>query len=315
MLEYFKRRGLLLKIETTEGTDATPVAATDAFQIFDGSSGIESDKIERPVDRPFFTHDPFVNTNLRGFVEGGFEIVPPAGVLSGTSKASINALLQTAGTAKTFVSGPPAVVRYNPISSAIPSATGYFYHAGTLYAIVGGRSNISSLMMDIGSYLKGQFRFEGSCQEVQEASLPTGMDFSAFTTPVANTTETMQLTVNGYAVEGKGLTLNFGNSQQTVEHTEARVNRIKERKPTFTSKFYRPARASLDPWALWKAGTIIPIVGTVTDPATSKQTKLTVRSQIEEVKPVDIDGDLGYEITGRCIASDTGGDEFTLEFS
>lgn len=314
MLEYFKRRGLLLKIETTEGTDAVPTPALDAFQVFDGSSGIDSDKIERDVDRPFFTHNPFVNTNLRGFVEGGFEIVPPAGTLTAVSKASINALLQTAGTAKTFVT-TPATVRYNPISSAIPSATGYFYHAGTLYQIVGGRSNISSLMMDIGSYLKGQFRFEGGCQQVLEAALPTGMDFSAFTTPVANTTESMQLTVNGFAVEGKGLTLNFGNSQQTVEHTEARVNRIKERKATFTSKFYRPARASLDPWALWKAGTIIPIIGTVVDPATTKQTKLTLRAQIEDVKSTDIDGDLGYDITGRCIASDTGGDEFTIEFS
>ena len=315
MLEYFKNRGLLLKLETTEGLDASPVPASDAFQLLDGSSGIDSDRIEREVDRPFFTHDPFVVTRLRGYVQGKFEVVPPVGPHISTSKASVDALLKIAGMAKTFVAGPPPIVRYNPISSAIPSATAYFFHAGTLYAIVGARANITSLMMDIGSYIQGQCRIEGSCQEVQEQALPANLDYSAFTTPIANTTETMEMRVNGVAVEGKSIGLNFNNTQQTIEHTEARVNRIKERKPTATLRFYRPARATLDPWALWRAGTIIPAYGTVTDPTSGLQTKMTTRIQIEEVKPVDIDGDLGYDISGRCIATDTGGDEFMIEFT
>jgi hypothetical protein len=315
MLEYFKNRALLLKVETTEGTDAVPVPGTDAFQLLEGSSGIDSDKIERMLDRPFFTNDPYVPTKLRGYVEGKFEVVPPAGPHISTSKASVDVLLKIAGMAKTFVAGAPPIVRYNPISAAIPSATAYFYHAGTLYAIVGARANISSLMMDIGSYIQGQCRIEGGCQEVQEVALPTNLDYSAFTAPIANTTETMEMRVNGIAVEGKSIGLNFNNTQQTIEHTEARLNRIKERKATTMLRFYRPARATLDPWALWKAGTIIPAYGTVTDPVSGLQTKISTRMQIEDVKPVDIDGDLGYDLTGRCIASDAGGDEFLIEFT
>lgn len=313
-LENFKRRGLMLKVETTEGTDAAPTAAVDAFQLFDGQSGITSDKIERPVDRPFFGNDPFINANLRGFVEGGFEIVPPTGTYSGASKASVDALLQIAGNAKTYAAGPPPILRYNPVSSGIKSGTGWFHHAGTLYKITGARANITGLSMEIGNFVRGQCRIEGSCIEVLEAALPTDYDFSAFTVPVVNSTETMEMKVNGVTVEGKRLSIDYGNAQQTIEHTEARIGRIRERKPTFDALFYRPSKANLDPWALWKAGTIIPLWATVTDAANNRLSRLLVRGQIEEVQPTDIDGDLGYQVRGRCIPSDTGGDEFLLEF-
>lgn len=317
MLESFRKRGLALKIETVEGTDAVPTAALDAFQLFDGSSGVTADRVERPVDRPFFGHDPFVNSNLRGFVEGGFEFVPPPGVLTSADKAAVDVLLRIAGMAKTFVAavaGPPAVpahLVYNPISESIASGTGYFWHAGVLYKVTGARANVTGLAMEIGSYLRGQCRIEGSCQEVPEAALPSNFDFSAFGTPAVNSTESMELLVNGFAVAGKALNLDFGNENQTIEHTEARLNRILDRRPTFTARFYRPARASLDPWALWKAGTIVPLVGTVVYPA-GHSVELAIRGQIEEVRPTEIDGDYGYEVTGRCVPSDAGGDEFTL---
>lgn len=314
MLERFRNRALLLKVEATEGTDALPAAATDAFQLFDGTSGITATQVERTVDRPFFTHDPFVNTNLRGFVEGGFEIVPPSGAYTAASVASVDTLLRIGGMAKTFVAGPPAIVRYNPISSAIASGTGYFYHAGTLYKITGARANLSSISMEIGNYLRGQCRIEGSCQQVDEAALPAGLDYTKFTTPIVNSTETMEMRVNNIVVEGKSIGVDFGSTLTTAEHTEARINRISDRKPTFNARFYRPAKATLDPWAIWKANTVIPLWGSVTDPVTGLQTKMLVRGQIEQVTPTDIDGDLGYEITGRCIASDTGGDEILFEF-
>ena len=314
MLESFKNRALLLKLEAVEGTDALPTPALDAFQLFDGTSGLLSDRIERPVDRPFFGSDPFVNTNFRGFIEGGFELVPPATPVSGTSKASIDALLQSSGMAKSFLTTPNTLLRYNPVSSGIPSATGLYYHSGLLYRLTGARSNVSSLMMDIGSYLKGQCRIEGSCVEVQEAALPTGLVYTPFFAPTALTTETMEMRINGFAVEGKSISIDFGNEQKTIEHTEARINRITGRNGKFSAKFYKPARASLDPWALWRVGTVIPVYGQQITPGSVVLTKISALVQIEEVKPVDIDGDYGYEVTGRCIPSSAGGDEFMIDF-
>jgi hypothetical protein len=320
-LEKFRNRALLLKVETTEGTDATPTAGADAFQLFDGASGLTADKIERPIDRPFLGNTPFVNSNIRGFIEGACEIVPPAAIADGAAKAPIDALLRIAGMAKTYTAadaGPPEVkasILYNLISTAFPSGTGYFYHAGTIWKLLGARANLSSIEMAIGNYLRAQMRVEGNCQVVDEAALPGGLDFSAFTAPVVNSTETMELKLNGFAVEGKSMTVDLGNQLATVEHTEARINRIQDRRSTVKALFYRPSKANFDPFALWKAGTIIPIVGTILDPATNMQSQMTARTQIEDVRPTEIDGDYGYEITGRCIPSDAGGDELLLEFS
>jgi hypothetical protein len=41
---------------------------------------------------------------------------------------------------------------------------------------------------------------------------------------------------------------------------------------------------------------------------------LYVRGQIETVAETDIDGDLGWDISGPCIPSNSGGDEFYIQF-
>lgn len=313
-LESFRRRALLLKLETTEGTDAVPTAALNAFQLFEGSSGVAADVVERSIDRPYFTNDPFVVANRRAFIEGGFEIVPPAAPgVAVTGVAAIDALLQIGGMARTLTLGPPGRTRYNPISSAIPSGTAYWYHAGTHKKVLGARAALSGISMEIGNYLRGQLRIEGTYVDVEEATV-TGLDYAPFVTPRVNSTESMTLTLGGFAVEGKALSIDFGSEQRTIEHTEARVNRITDRRATFTARFYRPALASFNPWTQWSTGAIVPIVGTHAE-ADGRNTVLTVRAQIEGINEVDIDGDYGLEVTGRCIASSTGGDEFLLDFN
>lgn len=313
-LEPFKQRALLLKVETTEGTDAVPTAGLNAFQLFEGKSSVTGATVERSIDRPFFSHDPFVMANLRASVEGSFEIVPPSTPGDVTlGIASVDALLQIGGTARTLTVGPPGKTRYNPISSAIPSGTAYWYHAGTFRKVLGARAALSGISMEIGNYLKGQAKIEGSYVDVTEDTV-SGLVYTSFATPRVASTESMALTVNSVAVEGKALSLDFGSEQKTIEHTEARVNRITDRRSTFTSRFYRPSLASFDPWAIWRAGTIVPIIGTHLE-ADGRSTVLTVRAQIEAVNEVDIDGDYGIEVTGRCIASSSGGDEFLLEFN
>lgn len=312
-LESFRSRAMLLKLETTEGVDSVPTAALNAFQLFDGSSGVAGDVVERQLDRPFFTHDPFVVANPRAFTQGGFEIVPPAVPGDATAGiAAVDALLRIGGMARTFVAGPPGITRYNPISSGIPSATAYWYHGGTHKQILGARAALSSIEMAIGNYLRGQLRVEGNYVDVTETTV-SGLDYTAFATPRVCSTESMTLTLDTYNCEGKSLSIDFGTEQRTIEHTEARINRITDRRATFSARLYRPALASFNPWTRWRAGTIVPIVAQHLE-TDGRRTDLIVRGQIEGINEVEIDGDLGLEITGRCIASSTGGDEFLIEF-
>ena len=312
-LESFRSRALLLKVETTEGTDAVPTAALDAFQLFDGSSGVTGDVVEREIDRPYFTNNPFVVANPRAFIEGSFEIVPPAvpGNVT-TGIAAIDALLRIGGMARTLVA-TPGQTRYNPISTAIPSGTAYWYHAGTHKKITGARAALSAIEMAVGNYMRGQLRIEGNYINVEEATV-SGLVYTPFAAPRVGSTESMQLSFNGVNVEGKSLSIDFGTEQRTIEHTEARLNRITDRRATFSARLYRPALASFNPWTAWRTGTIVPIVG-IHNELDNRVTRLEVNAQIEGINEVDIDGDLGLEITGRCIATSAGGDEFVLRFN
>ncbi len=80
-------------------------------------------------------------------------------------------------------------------------------------------------------------------------------------------------------------------------------------------RFARTAKADFDPWATRDAGLIIQGSYTMTDPVTGVASILQFRGQIDQVQEVDIEGDYGIEITGPCIASDTGGDEFIIQFA
>lgn len=312
-LESFKRRALLLKAEVTEGTDSAPVAGTDGLLMLAGSSKIEADSIERDVDRATFGGKPFVLTKLRGSVEGDIELI---GAATGGTAAPIATALRMSGMAQTLDAvGPPKSAIYNPISTGIISATAWFYHAGTLRKLTGARGNLASMALKIGDFPKARLTILGNASGVvDEAALPA-VDFSGFQTPVPGSTETMELLVNGVAVEGIELSLDFGNALSIIEHTEARLSRITDRLPTFTATFYRPSKASLDPYALWAAHTLIPLIATVDGGSEGKLTRLTIgQGQIETIEEVDQDGDFAYKITGRAIPTSAGNDEFLVGF-
>lgn len=76
-LQQFKKRGLALALRAVAGVPVVPTAAANGVLLFNGSSGTEFDKIERPIDRPHFTGQPFAVGGKRAFIEGEFELYPP----------------------------------------------------------------------------------------------------------------------------------------------------------------------------------------------------------------------------------------------
>lgn len=309
-LESFERRGLLVKTEVTENTDSTPLAAADGILLLNGSSKLEADVIERAIDRPYFGGDPFVLTKFRGSIEGDIELIGAA--VAGTA-SPLSTVLRMGGMAETLDAvGPPAFARYNPVSTGIISATSYFFHAGTLKKLTGSRAAISGVKLAIGDYPKARIQIVGNATDVEETALPS-IALANFQTPIPATTETMTLTVGGFAVSGTEFTLDFGSELGLVEHTEARLSRISDRKPTFTTTFYRPAKADLDVHALWRTHSLVPIVALV-DGGAARLTRVTVGfGQIESIEEVEIEKDYGYKLTGRCVPF-AGNDEFLIEF-
>lgn len=319
-LESFTRRMIAIKAETTEGTDAAPSTSVNTFDLLDGSSGTEFDKIERPRDRTYFTGEEFLVANKRAFVEGTFELVPPTapGNAGSTGNAACEVVLFPSGMERTK-SATNGTTIYTPISDDIPTVTADFYHAGTLKEIVGARGNISSLAMAIGQRFSGQIRLQGVYTEVDETAVPTDGVYTAFYTPTVAMHDNSQMryfagdndTVPLF-LWGKSLQVDFNNELQTKQFTQLRISSISDRKATFTARFARPAKADMDVYALRDAGTVI-LLDFTTDDGTN-YSRLKIRGQIETITDTDIEGDFGYEISGPCIASTGGGNEFSVEF-
>ena len=111
---------------------------------------------------------------------------------------------------------------------------------------------------------------------------------------------------------GQSLQVDFNNELQTKQFTQLRISSISDRKAAFTARFARPAKADMDVYALRDAGTVI-LLDFTTDDGTN-YSRLKIRGQIETITDTDIEGDFGYEISGPCIASTGGGNEFSVEF-
>lgn len=316
-LDFFKKRGVAIKIEVTEGVDVIPAAATNGVLLLNGSSGTEFDKIDRPIDRPHFTGTPFVVGNKRAFIEGEFELYPPltpGG--AATSDADCHVLLLPAGmtAVKTLAT---KTTRYNPVSAAIASATAYWWHVDTHKKVLGARNNITGLSITVGDRFKGNVRIQGGYTDVTTAALPAITVPSTVPTAARadNTLTTVSVLPAGgpLTVWAKSLGIEFGNQLTTKEYTSLKSNSLSDRQPTFSLRIARTDLADFNPWTLRDAGTLITAALKLSE-SDLRYSELGFRGQIEQINEVDIDGDYGWELTGPCVASDAGGDEFWIEF-
>lgn len=310
--ETFDSRGCVLALEATEGMDALPTPLVNALQLINGRSGIQAEKLQRALDRPHFGAKPSRRIKVRGYIEGEVEMV---GAATPGDPSPLSALFQIAGMAETSVAGPPLLMRYNVISRQIPSASAYFYHAGTLKKILGARANLSSITMEIGKFFTAKARIEGLCTTVTEAALPTNFDYSEYPAPDPFTTEVGELEIAGVAVDGLSVNVDFGNALGVRETTRRRIARISGREATFTARFYRPPHASLNVWDLWEHGDEFPIVATHGIGAgAGRGARMNLRAQIENIDETEDDKDYVLEVKGSLIPSDAGNDELSFEF-
>ena len=331
-LDFFRKRAVLIKAEVSEGTDPVPVAGTDGVRFFDGSSSTEFDKVERNEDKPHFGANAFVVANRRATIQGTFELYPPTapGNASATGNADCERILLPAATAITKNLGNKTT-RYNPISAAIPSATAYWYHTGTLLKVTGARGNISSLGIEIGQRFTGQASLMGAYEQVVTSAMPTvtlptkvpviaskrNSECILGTIGRGGTASTASTPLTGLHTWAKSLRVDFGNQQSYREYTEKAVSGITDRASTFTLRLAATdISADLDPWFIRRNG--IFITGAIRlyedDTKDGLYSELGIRGQIDTINEVDIDGDDGFEITGPCIPSAAGNDELYIGF-
>jgi hypothetical protein len=316
-IESFIARGLALKKEATEGVDASPTAPLNAFQILDGQSKIQADEIKRNLDRPYFNSARSKYATFRAQITGNIELVPPEA--PGVDSMATGLALEIAGMAKTLTApdaGPPVVkgsTLYTPISRLIPSATGYWWHAGTFKKLLGARANLTGISHEIGKYLMAAMTLEGSCDDITEDDLPDDFDYDLFLEPTVGTTESMELKINDFAVNGLSHSVDIGSQIKTREHTEARRTSIGSKQSTFKARFYRTALADFNPMSKWKSGEIIEVKSMIVT-AAGTASIVTSLGQVTGLDETNIDDEYGWEISGNLVAV-SGNDELLVNFA
>ncbi len=335
-LDFFRKRNLLVKAEATEGTDSAPTGATDGFRLFDGSSSTEFDRVDRPLDKPFFGGDPFVVANKRAKIEGEFEIYPPATPGAASTSDADCARVLLPGGMSVVKDAVGKTTRYNPISSGIPSVTAYWYHVRRLLKVTGARTSLSGIAIEIGQRMKGKASIQGDYVDWSTSVIPAVTLPSKIPTVASarNMRTTLSTLVRGATastnatpladllVWAKSLSVDFGSDLKHKEYSSKSVNQISDRKPTFSLKLATTDITNdFDPLYVRDNGIVLvanvklfEVGGTPDSVLTGLYSELNVRCQVDNVTETDIDGDDGWEITGPCIPSDTGGDEFYIGF-
>lgn len=304
----FDKRLLFFKIETTEGTDATPVN-TDAI-ITRGLTPVafEADTRVREIDGQYFGARPEAKNVLRGRTSFEVEV---AGGGTATTVPPWMKLLRVAGF-DAGVAGGSSVVQ-SPISASVPSATLWDYTDSLKQPLLGARAD-GKITFEDDQYPFFSFDVMGfPPTTLLTDSAPTTPSVAAFQTPILATNANTTFTLGGFAAELRRLEVTFG-SQLAPRSFIGSADRVKYRNRVMaaTATIKAPTLASKDYFAGVRAGTQIAlqiIHGTVAGNIVQLD---AARCETGVITHSDEDGDVMLTIPLRLIPSSAGNDELTI---
>lgn len=309
-LDQFDLRLMRHGVEAVEGVAET-LAATNVLRVLNGSGQIQSDNLEREIDRPASGSRPYVPIRRRVVLTGELEL---AGAATAGQAAPFGDFLRNAGHTE-VLNTEPDNAEYTPAFTGFPSATAYFNHSGEVLHAVGGRARLTTLELAINAYAKAGFEFLGKVSpEPTEEAVPVD-DQSAFQAPAPITEDVLTVSVGGVALEGVSLNVDFGVTQRLVYHSEGVFTRHTGRAATGTLRVYRPQIAEADIRSMARNATLQTILfDVVTGTAASDFSFETPPAQLGEPQNVDIDGLRGWDIPVTFLPTAAANDDYTLRF-
>jgi hypothetical protein len=254
-----RRQGLLVKIETQEGSDVTPAGVDSVRMAGPGSlelgaefQNLRDEAISQLLDKL----SPLAPAGLTGTLSYDVHLRGYGTAYSAANKPELDAVLRSAGLSATNTGTTTWV--YETASTALETVSTYFELDGKRWKLLGARSNVSFTLPAGGP---------GVAHVVTRGLLTKGADGTAYPT-----TGTFQTAIPPV---GKGLTLShnsvttlvarqidldLGNSllaRPSVSAADALAGiAIGDRAPTWRVQAEDPLVATADFETLWSAATI-----------------------------------------------------------
>lgn len=248
MTMFTRRTAVLLKSETTYGTDPTPDAANDAVLAENVNlTPLDAQYATKGEVRPYMGN--MVQIPTASPVRLGMGIHITGSGAAGTAPAYA-AILQALGLAETVNAGTSVV--YAPISDAFGSASTYTYIDGVVHQSTGMRGT-GRLVFRAGELPMLNADLTGLYVAPSDAALPT-LTTTAWKTPLAVNKLNTTLTLFGHSAVGASVEIDLGC---TVVHRDligAEDVIITDRQPSGTVSIEATTVGVEDWWAHARAG-------------------------------------------------------------
>lgn len=302
----FDKKAVVLKEETTYGTDATPTGAANWFEARNVTlTSYDVETAERNIIENWLGHSGKIVASK--WSKLSFEIAIAGSGAAGTAP-KWGPMMLGCGFAETVSAGTD--VEYNLVSSAFDSLTAYLVIDGVLYKFVGCRGSV-----------KGKLTAKGIPVLMVELT-------SLYTTPadgditgIVKTGWTIEDAVN--SVNTGKVTLNavdlaFSTFEWDLANQIARLDlpgpqreiMIRDRAPTVSLTVLAPLLAAFNPYALADAGTTVDLTNTHGTVA-GKKVKTDAKVRVVGVTETEIEGMAAYQLSLDMMPV-AGNDELTI---
>ena len=276
MATSLKLKGLLAKAEATYGVDPTPAIADNGVQVEEGFWNSITVDFDQENLREGLAQRSMGRAGL-GAPSGELATIEVVVALKGCGAAFADPtelpewdpLHLACGHARTVDATPGSeTVTYKLASSAHSSATLWVYAGGLLFKVSGCRGSVVELW-NPGQYILARYTFRGLVGSVTQVTVPVIVYAQKAVSPPPVKNASMQL--NSFApADFSSWELNLGialaarpGGNATGGHAGFEVA---DYNPMIRTTIDRPVLASLDPYALRRAGTLFPwtigVIGT-----------------------------------------------------
>jgi hypothetical protein len=305
-----RKRLILVKTESTYGTDSTP-AGTDALLVRNlDITPLSGDVVSRDLIRPYMGNfDQLISMTS---VAINFEVELAGSGTAGTAP-KYDAILKACGLAATIVASTS--VTYAPVSASFSSATIYFNVDGVLHKLTGCRGSMN-MSCAVGAIPTLAFNLTGVYNAPTDTAQPA-VTYSAQATPlIFREGNTSAFSFFSYSGILQSVDFNLANDlvyRELVGGTKETL--ITDRKPAGTVMIEAPTIATKDFFTTALAsstGNLTFLHGTT---AGNRVTFLA--SQVDVLNPTyqDQDSIMMLSVPYVAIPTTAGNNEFSLAFT
>lgn len=305
-----RKRLILVKTETTYGTDSSPVG-TDALLVRNlDITPIEADLVSRDLIRPYLGNSPSLIANSR--VSITFQVEMAGSGTAGTAPR-FGSILRACGLLEAIVASTS--VTYTPRSAGFESATIYFNNDGILHKATGCRGTFT-LNAAVGEIPTIDFTMTGVYNAPTDTAAPS-VTYSAQASPlVFKQGNTSAFQFFSYAGCLQSATFDIANSivyRELVGCTKEVI--ITDRKPAGTVMIEAPTLATKDYFAIAQTettGNLTFLHGTT---AGNRVTLTAGQCDVSNPSYGDQDGVQMLNIPYIAVPTTAGNDEVSLAFT